>query len=70
MGRSCDKKDQEISKNMFAQPLGSRERGRPRLHWRHEADEDARMFGIKNCWTVVQNHDVWKGFLEEAKTQR
>ena len=33
-------------------------------------DEDARMFRIRNCWMMSRDLDEWKGFLEEAKTQR
>ena len=47
------KEDQEISKKiLLAQPLGNRKRERPRLRWRDEVDEDARMFEIRNWWMV------------------
>ena len=32
-------------------------------------DEDARIFGIKNCWMVTRDSDERKGFFEEVKTQ-
>ena len=31
---------------LLAQPLGSRNRGKSRLPWRNEVNEDARKFGI------------------------
>ena len=52
------KKDQEISKKMLlAQSLGSTKRETPRLSWKDEVKGDARMFGIRNCWMVPQDHD-------------
>ena len=35
-----------------------------------EVDEDARIFRIRDWWMVAQDFDVWKGFLDKAKTQR
>jgi hypothetical protein len=43
---------------------------KPRVLWRDGVDEDARMFGIKNCWPVTRDREGWKGFREESKTQR
>ena len=55
---------QKVSeKVLFAQPLGGRKRGRSRLRWRNEVDENARMFGIRNWWMVARDHDDWKGLL-------
>ena len=49
------KEDQEIRKKiLLAQPFGSR-RGRPRLHWTYEVDEDTRMFGVRDCWMMAQD---------------
>ena len=49
MGRRCDGKEKSRNyyKDFLAKSLGSTKRGRPRLHWRDEVDEDARMFRIK-----------------------
>ena len=42
------KEDQEISKKiLLTQSLGSRKRERPRPCWSDKADEDSRMFGIR-----------------------
>ena len=32
--------------------------------------KDGRMLGIRKRQMVVQDHDEWKGLLEEDKTQR
>jgi hypothetical protein len=43
------RKDQEIyKKTLLAQLLDGKKRWRPRLCWRDEVDEDARMFGLRN----------------------
>ena len=65
------KKDQEIIKKILVtQSLGSRKAGSPKLSWRGEVEEDARMFEIRNWWVVKRDHDEWKGLLEESKIQR
>ena len=48
-GHVMRKKDQEISKQLL---LGNRKRGRPRLRWKDEKDEDAKIFGIRN-WQML-----------------
>ena len=64
------KEDQEIAnETLFTQPLGSRKRGRQRLHGRDKLDENARMFEIRNRW-IVADRNEWKWFLKEAKTQK
>ena len=47
-------------KILLARPEASRMRGRPRLTWRVEVDEDFRIFGVGN-W--LRDHDEWRGFL-------
>ena len=57
------KEGQEFGKKIsLAQPLGDRKRGKSRLFWRDEVDEDARMFEIRNWWIMTRDCDVWKGF--------
>ena len=59
------KENQEINIKIFlAQPLGARKRGRPRLRWRDQVDEDARKFGVRNWWMKALDCDEWIGFLE------
>ena len=63
------KEDQEISKIiLLAQSLSSRKRGRPRLCWRDELDENAGMFGIRNWW-MARSRAEREEFLEEVKTR-
>ena len=46
------KEDQDISQKIFlAQPLGSRERGRPKLRWKDEVDKNATNFRSKELVT-------------------
>ena len=57
------KEDQEVGKKiLLAQQLG-RKRGRQRLYWKHELNEDTRMFRIRNCWIVMSG----KGSLRKPK---
>ena len=65
----CSKtQKQQVHKSQMGTPCDKK--GRLELRWTDEADDDARMFGIKDWWMVERDQDEWKGILEEVKIQR
>ena len=43
------------------------ERGRPRIRWTDEAEEDLKIMGIRNWHTLVTDRKEWRRNLWEAK---
>ena len=57
------KQAQEINKNIsLVHPLCSMTRGRPRLRWRDEVDDDARVIEKRNWWMVARDRDECERF--------
>jgi transcription termination factor 2 len=47
----------------------SRKRGRPKVRWLNDVQEDLRKLGIEGWRRKVQNRDQWRRIAQEAKVQ-
>ena len=48
---------------------GRRGRGRPRLRWINDVEDNLRKFGVKRWRTKALNREEWASILEEAKVK-
>jgi hypothetical protein len=53
---------------MYVQPEELRKVGRPRVRWRDEVGEEARMLGLRSWWATAMNREDRRKLLKEAKT--
>ena len=45
---------------------GSRKRGRPRIRWKDQVENNILERGLPNWWTCAQDRRAWKSFLSSA----
>jgi hypothetical protein len=65
------KKNEEIIKRiMLVKPEGKGKKGIPRMRRMDGVDKDLRNFGVVNWKTKAQERDIWREFLEQAKTHK
>jgi hypothetical protein len=55
------------TKVFISQPGRSRPRGRPKLGWEDQVQEDAARAGCKNWKRTAHNREDWRKLLKEAK---
>jgi hypothetical protein len=48
---------------------GRRGRGRPRLRWINDVEEDLRKLGVKQWRTKVLEREEWSSIIKEAKAE-
>ena len=48
---------------------GRRRRGRPRLRWINDVEDDLRKLGVKRWRTKVLNREEWTSIIREAKAK-
>jgi len=48
---------------------GRRGRGRPRLRWINDVEDDLRKFGVKRWRTKALDRDEWASIIREAKAK-
>jgi hypothetical protein len=59
-----------IVKKIFEEKLeGRRGRGRPRLRWINDVEEDLRMFGVKRWRSKALEREEWGFVIKEAKVK-
>jgi hypothetical protein len=57
-------------KNIFGGKLeGRRRRGRPRLRWINDVEEDLRKLGVKRWRTKALEREEWASILMEARAK-
>jgi len=49
-------------------PVSKRQIGRPRTRWEDDVLEDIKSINIRNWKKLVQNRDIWKKVVEQART--
>ena len=49
------------------QPGGSRPRGKPKLRWEDQVEEDAARTGCRNWKRTAHIREEWQKLLKEAK---
>lgn len=60
--------DHPAKQHLTSNPSGQRRRGRPRVRWADEVDNDARALGVNDWRQLSQDRDGWRKTLESAKT--
>jgi hypothetical protein len=59
-----------IVKKIFEENLeGRRGRGRPRLRWINDVEDDRRMFGVKRWRRKAWEREEWAFGIKEAKVK-
>jgi hypothetical protein len=48
---------------------GQRSRGRPRLRWIHDVEDDLRELGVKRWRTNALEREEWASIIKEAKAK-
>jgi hypothetical protein len=57
-------------KKIFERKLeGRRSRGRPRLRWINDVEDDLREFGVKRWRTKALEREEWASIIKEAKAK-
>jgi hypothetical protein len=51
-------------------PYATRLKGRPRLRWEDDVTNDLKKMGVKNWKQRVQERNLWKEIIEQAKTHK
>jgi hypothetical protein len=60
--------DHEYTKRLtFSQPEGTRSRGRPRMRWIDDVEEDLQILGVRRWREVARNRQEWRLLCEQAK---
>jgi len=58
-----------VEKIVEGQLEGKRDRGRPRLRWINDVEDDLRKFGVKRWRTKSLSREEWASILREAKAK-
>jgi len=59
--------DNRVPKRMlYGRPGGRRKKGRPRLRWLDDVEEDLRETGVRRWRTKAVDRNEWQRILEEA----
>ena len=58
-----------VKRVLSAAPTGIRRKGRPRLRWRDNVDQDAYELGVHDWKAAAVNRDYWRRTVEEARTR-
>ena len=56
-------------KKIFERKLGRRGRGRPRLRWINDVEDDLRKIGVKRWRTKALEREEWTSIIKEAKAK-
>ena len=48
---------------------GRRDRGRPRLRWIDDVEDDLRKLGVKRCKAKALDREEWASIIREAKAK-
>jgi len=63
----CQDDDHLSRRVLLSEPGGKRPRGRPRLRWEDEVEEDVATLGCRNWKVVALNREGWRKLLREAE---
>ena len=59
-----------LLKNIFERKVeGRRARGRPRLRWMNDVEDDLRKVGVKRWRTKALEREEWASSIKEAKAK-
>jgi hypothetical protein len=58
--------DNRVPKGMFGRPGRRRKKGRPRLRWLDDVEQDLREIGVRIWRTKAVDRNEWQRTLEEA----
>jgi hypothetical protein len=58
-----------IDPNWPAELEGRRGRGRPRLRWINDVEDDLRELGVKRWRTKALEREEWASIIKEAKAE-
>jgi len=60
--------DDNVQKIKRWKPMSKRPIGRPETRWEGDVLEDIKSMNVRNWKKVVQNRDIWKKVVEQART--
>jgi cobyric acid synthase len=70
LGHVIRMNEARIVKKIFEDKFkGRRGRGRPRLRWINDVEEDLRMFGVKRWRKKALDREEWAFVIKEAKVK-
>ena len=60
--------ERRVTKRLLdGNPGGSRSRGRPRVRWKEQVEEDLKLLGVSNYKRKAANRKEWSKILKEVK---
>ncbi|PSN54960.1 hypothetical protein C0J52_02305 [Blattella germanica] len=62
--------DREGKKILDGNMGGCRRRGRPRLRWIDDVEEDLKQLGVRRWRSKAMDRDLWASITKEAEVKR
>jgi hypothetical protein len=63
--------DERVAKSIYKwKTYATRPKGRPRLRWEDDVENDLRKMGVRSWRQWVQDRIQWKEIIEQAKTHK